>query len=167
MMRLFYIFALVVLPRVGFAQDTPFDAQLTQACLAEAVDIAAKRDCIGLSAAACADASVGGFNTRSMTACMGDELALFDALLNTEYAQVRKLAAELDKQEGGASFDPVSMVDRLVQMQRAWIAFRDATCAYEQRQFDGGTLGRLVQVDCMATMTAEQAFRLQNNVLGL
>lgn len=159
--------ALVAFPVTVTAQDAAYDQNATTSCLADAGTIVERRACIGLSADACADASVGGFNTRSMTACLKFEYDLFDDMLNAEYGIVHDLAQDLDKQDNGNSFDDVSMVDRLVQMQRAWIAYRDATCAYEQRQFDGGTLGQLVHIDCLTQLTAEQTFRLQSTALGL
>ena len=153
-------------PHITVAQDA-YDTGPTDRCLAAVVRTTDKRDCIGLAAEACADQTLGGFTTRSMTICLGGELAYFDDLLNVEYARVRDLARELDKAANGTSFDDTSVADRLLQMQRAWIAYRDATCAFEERQYDGGTLGRLVHVDCLTTLTAEQAFRLQDSVLGL
>jgi uncharacterized protein YecT (DUF1311 family) len=158
---------LAALPQISAAQDWSYDQTATQRCLATTKIQSNKRDCVGLSAEICADNAVGGFNTRSMTVCLGFELELFDKMLNQEYANVRGLSRELDQHDSGMNDDPVSMEDRLVQMQRAWITYRDATCAYEQRQMDGGTIGQLFYADCMATLTAEQTFRLQSSVLGL
>jgi uncharacterized protein YecT (DUF1311 family) len=149
------------------AQDWSYDQNATQSCLADAISNTDKRSCVGLSAEICADNAVGGFSTRSMMVCLGFELELFDKMLNQEYAIVRDLSREQDKFDSGMNDDPVSMEDRLVQMQRAWITYRDATCAYEQRQMDGGTIGELFFAQCMAELTAEQTFRLQSNVLGL
>lgn len=157
----------LALPVGAIAQDAPYDPEPTMTCVAEALELADKRACVGTSAEICAEASMGGFNTRSMTICMTFEYNLFDQMLNDEYVIVRDLARGLDAQENGTSFDEVSMENRLIQMQRAWITFRDATCAYEQRQFDGGTLGQLIHADCLATLTADQTFRLQNSVLEL
>jgi uncharacterized protein YecT (DUF1311 family) len=157
----------IAAPQVAVAQDTPFDIGPTARCLSSAISMTDKRDCVGQASEGCADLALGGFSTRSMTACLGHELAFFDDMLNTEYGKVRGLARDLDKAENGTSYDSVTMADRLLQMQRAWITYRDATCAYEQRQYDGGTIGDLVQVDCMTQLTAEQAFRLQSTVLGL
>lgn len=154
------------MPQIAAAQDN-FDIGPTARCLSAAVSAQDKSICVGGAASACADLTLGGFSTRSMTGCLGLELAYFDDLLNAEYARVRDLARELDAADSGTSFDEVSMSDRLIQMQRAWIAFRDATCAYERRQYDGGTIGDLVYVDCQAQLTADQAFRLQDSVLGL
>lgn len=156
----------VHVPQTIAAQQT-FDIGPTERCLSQAVSAQDKSICVGEASEACADLSLGGFSTRSMTGCLGAELAYFDDLLNAEYARVRDLARDVDKTANGTSFDDVSMVDRLIQMQRAWIAFRDATCAYERRQYDGGTIGDLVYVDCQTQLTADQAFRLQDSVLGL
>lgn len=153
-------------PKIATAQDA-YDPGPTDRCLAAAVYSTDKRDCVGQAAEACADQSLGGFNTRTMTTCLGNELAYFDDMLNVEYARVRDLARELDRAANGTSLDATSVADRLIQMQRTWIAFRDATCAFEERQYDGGTIGQLVYVDCLTTLTAEQTFRLQDSVLGL
>lgn len=154
------------LPQIAAAQ-VAFDIAPTEQCLSNAVSIHDRGACVGIAAEACADASVGGFSTRSMTACLGQELAYFDGLLNIEYGQVRGLARDADKLDSGTSYDDTSMLDRLIQMQRAWIIYRDATCAYERRQYDGGTIGDLIYVDCQTQLTAAQAFRLQDTVLGL
>ena len=153
-------------PQIAIAQDS-FDIGPTERCLSSAVSAQDKSVCVGEAASACADLSLGGFSTRSMTGCLGLELAYFDDLLNVEYGKVRDQARALDQAENGTSFDDTSMTDRLIQMQRAWIAFRDATCAYERRQYDGGSIGDLVDMDCQTQLTADQAFRLQDSVLGL
>lgn len=155
-----------ILPQLASADDG-FDITPTTDCLSNAVSIHDQGACVGTAAEACADASVGGFSTRNMTTCLRQELTYFDELLNVEYRSVRNRAIELDERDNGTSLDDVSMLDRLVQMQRAWITYRDATCAYERRQFDGGTIGGLIEVDCRTQLTAQQAFRLQQSVLCL
>lgn len=155
-----------VLPQLAYADDN-FDIAPTIECLSDAVSIHDQSACVGKAAEVCADASVGGFSTRSMTGCLQHEFVYFDQLLNTEFQSVRTRAIELDEVDSGTSGDEVSMLDRLVQMQRAWITYRDATCAYERRQYDGGTIGGLIEVDCQTQLTAQQAFRLQSSVLGL
>jgi uncharacterized protein YecT (DUF1311 family) len=54
----------------------------------------------------------------------------------------------------------------LRDMQRAWIGFRDATCAFERAYWGGGTGGGgtgggLAQVSCLMQMTGEQALYLK------
>lgn len=167
-MRHFMMVAIMAFapPQAAVAEDV-IDIGPTEACLGEALSVHDKVACVGLAAEACAEAAVGGFSTRTMTGCLAQEGAYFDDLLNTEYQRVRALAREAD-QFGVPTFgDTAPMTDRLVEMQRAWITYRDATCAYERRQFEGGTLGDLVYVDCMMQLTAAQAFRLQDSVLGM
>ena len=153
-------------PHIAAAQDA-YDTGPTDRCLSSAISLVDQRDCVGQAAESCADLSLGGFTTRSMMRCLGHELAYFDDMLNVAYADVRDKARDLDKAANGTSGDDTSMVDRLLKMQRAWITYRDATCAYEARQYDGGTIGQLIHVDCLTELTADQAFRLQANVLGL
>jgi uncharacterized protein YecT (DUF1311 family) len=46
-------------------------------------------------------------------------------------------------------------------MQRAWIGYRDAACAYEESQWGGGTGGGPASVDCAMRLTARQALALE------
>lgn len=41
--------------------------------------------------------------------------------------------------------------------QRAWITYRDTTCAAEGALYDGGTLQRVVEPECRARLTSERA----------
>jgi uncharacterized protein YecT (DUF1311 family) len=54
-----------------------------------------------------------------------------------------------------------SQGDALKNMQRAWIAYRDATCDYERSHWGGGTGGGPATVSCLMYMTAEQALYLE------
>ena len=48
----------------------------------------------------------------------------------------------------------------LRDMQRAWIAWRDATCAFEAGEYAGGTLAGTVATGCMMQRTGDQVLWL-------
>jgi uncharacterized protein YecT (DUF1311 family) len=52
----------------------------------------------------------------------------------------------------------------LRDMQRTWIAYRDAACAYERSQWGGGTGGGPATADCLMRMTAAQALALEQRL---
>jgi uncharacterized protein YecT (DUF1311 family) len=45
-------------------------------------------------------------------------------------------------------------------VQRAWLKFRDANCAFYDDP-DGGTLARVLSNECMMTQTAQRAQELE------
>ena len=49
-------------------------------------------------------------------------------------------------------------------MQRAWIGYRDAACAYEASQWGGGTGAGPAAVGCMMTLTGRQALALEEKL---
>ena len=51
-------------------------------------------------------------------------------------------------------------------MQRAWIEYRDATCAYEAAQWGGGTGAGPAFAGCLMRLTAEQALYLEYEGMG-
>lgn len=46
--------------------------------------------------------------------------------------------------------------DGLVRAQRAWIAYRDAQCAYEGQNFEGGSMQPMIISGCLETMTNDR-----------
>ena len=138
------------------AQEVPFDSATLEACLAEG----AGADCIGRGAAACMEGDFGGSNA-SMSLCWRVEGDWWDAELNRTYAALIELRTERDDElrELGSAAPPT--VHTLREMQRAWIAFRDAACAYEFAQWSGGTGGNPAHAACAMRLTAEQTLALQ------
>lgn len=96
--------------------------------------------------AACMDKS-GGV-TMDMIECITAEYQRQDARLNNTYKAVM---AEL----------PPPRKKQLQNAQRAWIAYRDANCAFYDDP-DGGTLARVNANACMMTATAERARELES-----
>ena len=90
----------------------------------------------------CLDAAKGV--DMFMQTCAGDERDRQDKRLNTEYAA--RLAVAPEPLKGDVK-----------EAQRAWIAYRDTTCEAEGAVYDGGTLQRFAQPECVARLTSERA----------
>jgi uncharacterized protein YecT (DUF1311 family) len=107
--------------------------------------------------------SPGGQTTVGMVSCLDRERAVWDGWLNTVYQQLYARLAVEDAQTPSYAPDQASA---LLQMQRAWIAFRDARCAYEASQWGGGTGAGPASVSCHLDATARQMLYLQSSKLG-
>ena len=133
------------------------DDQVTS-CLAEHAET--PRICIGLSAAACQNASDAGSTTIGLQECSARETAFWDAQLNATYGELMQRANEVDAMSADDPGVTEKITDTLQDMQRRWIDYRDATCTYEVSQFQGGTIMGPVNASCLLRMTAEQAIYL-------
>ena len=113
------------------------------AVLLAALPAAAQQDC--------PDDSQAGLNQ-----CAGDAYKKADAALNAAYKQVM---ARLKDSEATAK--------SLVAAQRAWIAYRDRSCAAQgELAAEGGTLSRIIAADCVARLTADRAAELEETQRG-
>ena len=143
-------------------QEMVFSPAMTEACLFDAPEGQDPAQCIGASANACMDSFPGGGTTPGMAACFFEEGKYWDGRLNAAYKTIQAGAKrfDADMQEIGSS--AASQVDALRDMQRAWIAFRDATCDYEYTLWGGGSGGGPAINLCHMTMTAKQALYLES-----
>ncbi len=153
------LFSLLCLTGAASAQEQVFEISEVEICLAgHVVD---KRSCIGKAAAHCSQNSLGGETSFGMGGCLEKELIYWDAALNSAYLalieQVRQIDADAEKNEWRVA----KQVPALRKAQRAWIAYRDATCEYEYATWSGGTGGGPALLSCLMTLTGEQALRLQ------
>ncbi|WP_347139601.1 lysozyme inhibitor LprI family protein [Paracoccus sp. SSK6] len=161
--------AALLLASPALAQDPPmppFDASLVDACLADAAQKAPdRRDldyvaCIGAASGPCIE-SPGGYSTYAMSWCLGQEFDVWDRKLNDSYARVLASAKAADAEMAELGSAAEKQEPLLRQMQRDWIAFRDAACAYERSRWGGGTGGGPASVDCSLQLTAHQYLRLR------
>ncbi|MCP3972180.1 MAG: DUF1311 domain-containing protein [Rhodobacteraceae bacterium] len=144
------------------AQDISFGMSGTLSCLDRADWVYAEMEaCIGTSAGACMEATPMGGSTIGMSECLDRELDYWDERLNAGYRVLRDKERR-DDAEWSGSPGVVSKADALRDMQRAWIAFRDATCDYERSQWGGGTGGGPATVGCLMRLTGEQAIYLES-----
>lgn len=154
-MRLIPVLCLALSPLAAAAQDLPAAAladveSTVRACFADYDPLADGPSCLGQGAQGCTAAT--DESTMAMIGCISAETTVWDDLLNTEYKARR---AEMLAQGGGLN-------DKLLDAQRAWIAFRDAECALEVARWGDGTLAGVVGANCLMEMTAARAAQLRD-----
>ena len=145
--------ALILAPVHASAQEVVFDPTTIEPCLTQG----GWTQCVGLAANACMEATENGYSTLAMVACMAAETDWWDRDLNIRFQEILTRDAALD----GDGKAPL-MGDGIRDVQRAWIAFRDASCHYEMLRWQGGTGARLAGAGCILQMTGEQALRLRS-----
>ncbi|TBN43883.1 DUF1311 domain-containing protein [Paracoccus subflavus] len=144
---------LLVIAAPALAQDDKplsVDASIVEACVADtpAGDLAP--GCIGAAAKQCQQAP-GGDTTIGISRCVMGEHAAWDAALNREYQAARAHYAE-----------DQTAADRLRDAQRAWIAWRDAECAFQYARYGGGSMRTIAAANCQMSMTAMRALELRS-----
>ena len=82
-----------------------------------------------------------------MNLCAVRDFDAADAEMNRVYTRLR---AALDAEER----------PRLVEVQRAWLRFRDLQCAFESADFEGGSMRPFLHSSCMAGLTTERTRQL-------
>jgi uncharacterized protein YecT (DUF1311 family) len=146
--------------------DPVFSQDATEACVREAYATSpglsghGVLDCVGRAAGACM-MTPGGDTTIGMMECLDAEVGYWDARLNTAYAERVAIAKEQDAEMRNLGSAAASIEESLRAMQRAWIAFRNASCLYEQAQWMGGTGGGPATAACHMHETARQALKLE------
>ncbi len=158
--------SLVFPAHMSWAQEMTFSSDATEACLAETTSVAAKNQCVGVSATACMANSDGGETTVGMTGCLSSEWVYWDARLNTIYQQRRDQTKAIDAEMKEIGATVPSMAESLLNMQRAWITWRNATCDFERAQWGGGTGGGPATHACLMRLTGNQTLYLQHQWLG-
>ena len=140
-------------PETGRTQDdkpTPRETAAIRACAQKNQDdvTEAERQCLfNLVAEPCQENTEGGQSTVGMAACFRREAFIWDDLLNENYKGLRE---DLEPQQTA----------KLREMQRAWIASRDATCAFYDAKIQG-TMAIPMAAACLARETARRALLLK------
>jgi len=151
MVRLITAGALFVAVTAASAAGPPSapDLAVIEACLEKNQAVGAHRGglCLELVAGPC-QARPGGETTRGMVMCLQRELAVWDSLLNRYYGD---MIGQLD---GTAR-------TVLREAQRAWIPFRDKTCAFGPAFYEGGSIGGPLRAQCLMEETARRASGLK------
>lgn len=115
-------------------------------CLAEKVKASKPlEDCIGVFANACLEKGEDP-STYGMIACHGDEADVWDERLNRDYQTLMKTMKSPGK-------------ERVRDLERAWIAFRENKCAYREMK-DNGMAGMIQNIHCYKEETGRQALFL-------
>ncbi|MCB1387243.1 MAG: DUF1311 domain-containing protein [Nitratireductor sp.] len=124
----------------------------------------ARLDCAGLAAEDCQQVNEGGGTTIGLGMCFTAESDWWDAKLNQAYQQLSALEAEEDLDAKESTLPVPERVPALKDMQRKWIAYRDALCEYEYVQWGGGTGGGPASAQCALIETARQYFVLADRL---
>lgn len=104
------------------------------------------RACVGLVARQCASEPDGESNAGAI-ACEQRESDVWQALLE---------AAEDDLTDGMSNAERASFTSA----QDAWLAFRDAQCAFEAALFDAEPAAETERTACMGRLTADRTIAL-------
>jgi uncharacterized protein YecT (DUF1311 family) len=163
-----FALALILSAPATHAQSLIYSEMATLACLnnAAASRPSAKIDCVGASANACMAATPDGSTTYGMGGCLDRELSFWDAMLNHNYQILRDKARATDAEMRRIGASVTDLEQTLRDMQRTWIAWRDATCDFERGQWGGGTGGGPATYACLLRLTGQQALYLDDAWIG-
>lgn len=115
--------------------------------------------CVGRQADACTQRNNGSAD-MVLAACFEAEAVFWDGALNNAYRDLIALAQQREGWDLG--YEPGALAAALRDMQRAWIGYRDATCANELAiAAPFGSAGGPVYAECKMTETARQNFVLR------
>ncbi|WP_262913485.1 lysozyme inhibitor LprI family protein [Rhizobium halophilum] len=101
-----------------------------------------------------------------MTFCAEQDFAEADDRLNAQYKLTREAMKDWDSEADG--LDLGSAANALLASQRAWLAFRDAQCAFHGYQARGGTMEPMLIYGCQAELTRQRTQQLkeQTDLMG-
>ena len=137
--------ALAVSPALAKDKPDARAAAAIQDCVKSKSATGMGETCIGIVSGPCLDKAADP-STAGMVACVTRERAVWDDILNETYNRLR---AKLDDKQQ----------QKLRDMQRAWIAARDATCGFYW-DFYQGTMASPMSAGCLNKETAERALFL-------
>jgi len=137
--------ALAVSPALAKDKPDARAAAAIQDCVKSKSATGMGETCIGIVSGPCLDKAADP-STAGMVACVTRERAVWDDILNETYNRLR---AKLDDKQQ----------QKLRDMQRAWIAARDATCGFYW-DFYQGTMASPMSAGCVNKETAERALFL-------
>lgn len=93
----------------------------------------------------------GRGSQTDLNLCEGENFKQADAKLNAVYAKLLKKIS--------AAGQP-----KLRDAQKAWIAYRDAQCAFETLGTIDGSIHSMVVAQCLTDLTVQQTNRLQHQL---
>ncbi len=83
-----------------------------------------------------------GTTQTEMNICSNDAFVAADKSLNATYQEIV-----------GRLGDAANVRAKLVASERAWLAFRDAQCAFAASGVDGGSVSPMIVTDCLTSLT--------------
>lgn len=99
-----------------------------------------------------------------LTQCAYDDWQAWDGQLNAAYKAAMGEMASIDTSLPAADRGAAAA---LREGQRAWITFRDRTCAAEAWAMKGGSAEPMVMYGCMAQLTEDRAGQLWRLAEGM
>ena len=102
-----------------------------------------------LLVAGVAQAACPGQTQIEINECAAARYAQSDAQLNAVWPQVK------------GYMDGVGAGALLLDAQRKWLAYRDATCSAEIAPYGGGSIRPLIWYDCLNRVTLSRTYELQ------
>lgn len=159
-MRYLWVLALIC-PGAAFAEGSPvtYDPGVLEACLATHPG-AAQADCIGIGAQYCMALDGQGSSNVGAGFCFGAERDDWDARLNAACQAVLKADEKTDAEMKELGLAVAPQAPALREMQRAWIAYRDAACNYEMTTWGGGSGAGPAGSECEMRMSGRAALDL-------
>lgn len=131
----------------NFLATTATDRANLQSCIEAARDLGVSADqCIGAAANPCME-HPDNQHAMGMSACAVREQRFWDDQLNFVYQELRTNLGEPARTE-------------LRDIQRLWIKWRDASCAFPIAYYDGGTGFKPAMALCDMKATARRAIDL-------
>lgn len=147
--------ALLAAPALALAQaefePTAAERATIAACIERVAGVSELKqmaECIGAIADPCPNAP--GANTFTIVACHMREQKIWDGYLDDWYGEAERRLKD----------DPAAAA-ALKAAQHAWIAFRDAKCAYWEKRYEGGTFASVATGDCMRVETGRRALEMR------
>ena len=142
-----FVALLGALPALAQDKPAPKDSAAIEACIKTKTGRHWRwESCIGLISQPCSKNEVS-MTSSEVIACADRERAVWDDILNTSF---RQLSKRLEKEQ----------VDKLREMQRAWMASRDKTCGFIYDYFEG-TMANPMIAHCLSRATGMQALFLR------
>lgn len=145
--------------KASVALDIVFEETHTKTCVMESESYDARFDCIGASANHCAESIFGGSSTPYVREqCFQAEYQYWNMRLSQSY---KKLETEYHEQASASGPKYNTLIVPLRYMQKTWISYRDANCAFHKAQTGQGSSADATLMECLMRMTAEQTLRLE------
>jgi uncharacterized protein YecT (DUF1311 family) len=99
-----------------------------------------------------------GKTQGEITECARDDYRTEDAKLNKVYRQITDRLKSKDKDDDGYFRN---ILKALIKAQRAWIAFRDAECAFVGSKTTGGSVNSSIIGACLSGLTQQRRKELE------
>ncbi|QNE33486.1 DUF1311 domain-containing protein [Sphingomonas sp. NBWT7] len=96
-----------------------------------------------------------------MNASAGTDYRRADAAMTAQWKATYAYMKREDAQNTVGTRSPGYAAATLAS-QRAWLAFRDAQCAIETKEVEGGSMAPMVRAGCLTRLTKERTKQLKD-----